>query len=147
MMTTNDDVDEEIAALLSKAEQRYTTSRRRLVATLQAGDGPITINQIVSADQTLPQSTVYRNLTILEDAGVVTRIITSDEFARYELAEHLTGHHHHLICSDCGDVADFSLDSGAENALDQALEGAAKAAGFKAESHRLDLVGVCANCN
>lgn len=144
-MTTND-VDEEVADLLRKADQRYTTGRQRLVAVLQAGDGPVTINQIVAADTTLPQSTVYRNLTILEDAGVVTRIVTADDFARYELAEHLTGHHHHLICSTCGDVADFSLDGRAESALDRALDQAAAAAGFRPDNHRLDLLGTCAQC-
>jgi len=144
---TNNEVDEEVADLLSKAEQRYTNGRRRLVAVLQAGGGPVTINQIVAADQTLPQSTVYRNLTILEEAGVVTRIMTTDDFARYELAEHLTGHHHHLICTACGDVADFSLDSRTESALDRAFDAAGAEAGFTAESHRLDLLGTCSNCS
>lgn len=144
-MTTND-VDDEVAALLAAADQRYTGGRRRLVAALIAGGGPLTINQISEADQSLPQSTIYRNLTILEEAGVVSRIITSDDFARYELAEHLTGHHHHLICSDCGDVSDFSLDASIESSLDQALQAAATAVGFLADNHRLDLVGTCSNC-
>lgn len=143
---TGIDVNEEVATLLRQADQRYTNGRRRLVAVLEAGGGPVTINQIVAADPSLPQSTVYRNLTILEDAGVVTRIVTTDDFARYELAEHLTGHHHHLICTSCGDIADFSLDSTAELALDKSLEAAAKSAGFTAEAHRLDLLGTCVNC-
>ena len=58
---------------------------------------------------------------MLEEAGVVTRIVTNDDFARYELAEQLTHHHHHLICSSCGDVTDFSLDDKAEAGLDKAL--------------------------
>jgi len=144
-MSVNE-LDDEIAALLNQADQRYTTSRRRLIAALQAGDGPLTITQIVAADQTLPQSTVYRNLTILEEVGVVTRIVTSDDFARYELAEQLTGHHHHLICTNCGDVVDFSLDASIETMLDQALHLAADQAGFAADNHRLDLLGTCEPC-
>ncbi len=143
---TDHDVDDEVADLLRQADQRYTSSRRRLVAALQAGDGPLTITQIVAADGSLPQSTVYRNLTVLEDAGVVTRIVTTDEFARYELAEHLTEHHHHLICSSCGDVTDFSLDTRTENSLDRALGRAAERFGFQVEAHRLDLLGICAMC-
>ncbi len=145
-MTTNE-VDDEVEVLLRRADQRYTTSRRRLVAALQAGDGPLTITQITAADETLPQSTTYRNLTTLEDVGAVTRIVTSDDFARYELGEHLTEHHHHLICSSCGDVTDFSLGSVDETALDRALQQAASKADFNVDAHRLDLLGTCARCN
>lgn len=144
-MTVNE-LDDEVHALLRRADQRYTNGRRRLVAALQAGDGPLTITQIVAADNTLPQSSVYRNLTILEEVGIVTRIATSDEFARYELAEHLTGHHHHLICTCCGSVADFSLDAKTEDILDKALGNAAQKAGFGPEAHRLDLIGMCSSC-
>ncbi|MGI9607973.1 MAG: Fur family transcriptional regulator [Acidimicrobiales bacterium] len=139
-------VDDEVAALLARADQRYTTGRRRLVAALQAGVGPLTIAQIVADDDGLPQSTVYRNLTILEEVGAVTRIATNDEFSRYELAEHLTEHHHHLICSSCGSVTDFSLDKRTEATLTRALQRAADGAGFDADAHRLDLVGTCASC-
>ena len=141
------ELDDEVANLLRKAEQRYTRGRRRLVAALQSGGGPLTITQILSADTSLPQSSVYRNLTILEEVGAVTRIVTRDDFARYELAEHLTEHHHHLICSECGDVADFSLDDQTESSLDRALQRAAAAAGFDVQAHRLDLLGTCPQCH
>ena len=57
----------------------------------------------------LPQSSIYRNLSVLEQAGVVRRVITEDEFARYELTEAFTEHHHHLICSNCGKVEDVTI--------------------------------------
>ena len=140
------DMDQEVAALLRRADQRYTTGRRRLVAALQGSGGPLTITQILDEDDSLAQSSVYRNLTILEEVGAVTRIVTRDDFARYELAEHLTEHHHHLICSTCGDVVDFSLNNKAEAALEKALSSAAIEAGFTVEGHQLDLLGVCADC-
>lgn len=145
MVKTN--VDNEVAALLRQAEQRYTKGRRRLVAALQCGDGPLTITQILATDASLPQSSVYRNLTILEEVNAVTRIVTRDDFARYELTEHLTQHHHHLICSKCGDVADFSLDSQTESSLDRAFQRAAVKVGFDLEGHRLDLLGTCSLCD
>jgi len=143
---TADDVDDAVADLLREADQRYTSGRQRLVAALQAGDGPLTIAQILEADDSQVQSSVYRNLTILESAGAVTRIVTSDEYARYELAEHLTGHHHHLICRTCGGVEDFSLDSKTEYELDQAFHQAGSQTGFLVEEHRLDLLGTCQKC-
>lgn len=140
------DIDAEVAELLANADQRYTSGRRRLVQALRDGGRPMTISQISEIDASIPQSSMYRNLTILEEAGAVTRIVTQDEFARYELAEHLTGHHHHLICVSCGDVADFSLDDDTEANLDAALAKAAQSAAFTTESHRLDLLGTCAQC-
>jgi len=83
---------------------------------------------------------------VLERAGVVHRIVTSDEFSRYELAEDLTGHHHHLICSECGDVRDFTVPAALESALVRALARVAADHTFAAEHHRLDLVGRCPSC-
>ena len=141
------DVDDEVAALLRTADQRYTSGRKRVVAALQSSGGPVTITQILATDAELSQSSVYRNLTILEEVGAVTRIVTGDDFSRYELAEHLTEHHHHLICSECGDVADFALDDAFESTLDAALHKATKRLGFEVSSHRLDLFGTCGACS
>lgn len=143
----NDELDDEITALLRQAGQRYTKGRRVLVTVLQSFGQPITIPQILEAGNGLAQSSVYRNLVVLEEAGVVTRIVTNDEFARYELAERLTEHHHHLICSSCGDVTDFSLSNRTEASLDRALHQIAESVGFTVEGHRLDLVGVCSDCD
>ena len=140
------DLHDLVATRLRGSEQRYTTGRRRVVAVLADADAPLTIPQILESDRTLAQSSVYRNLAILEEVGAVTRIVTSDDFARYELAEDLSEHHHHLICSTCGDVADFSLDSSVEVELDRVLRRAARQAAFEVDHHRLDLVGVCPDC-
>ncbi|MEO0492386.1 MAG: Fur family transcriptional regulator [Actinomycetota bacterium] len=147
MVGIDTELDEQITALLRQTDQRFTKGRLALVEVLLSGGQPMTIPQILDADERLAQSSVYRNLVVLEAAGVVTRIVTNDDFARYELAEHLTHHHHHLICSSCGDVTDFALDDKAEAGLDAALTKIAVAAGFTVEAHRLDLVGVCSDCD
>ncbi|MDP6284614.1 MAG: transcriptional repressor, partial [Acidimicrobiales bacterium] len=102
--------------------------------------------QITESDNSLVQSSVYRNLNVLEQAGAVTRITTNDEFARYELAEHITEHHHHIICTNCGDIADFSLPSSVEDSLDLSLRKAANKVSFNIDNHRLDALGTCASC-
>lgn len=121
--------------------------RRRVVAALHTADGPITIPQILDLDGSLAQSSVYRNLAVLEEVGAVTRIVTHDDHARYELAEALTDHHHHhLVCSSCGLVSDFELAPELEQSLDQALRRAGGSKRFRVEGHRLDLIGTCADC-
>ena len=133
-------------ARLRSTGQRYTSRRRALVDVLDRADGPLTIPQILELDRSLAQSSAYRNLAVLEQAEVVHRIVTNDDFARYELAEDLTEHHHHLICRTCGSVADFTLDPAVEGDLDRVLGEVAAAQAFRADHHRLDLVGTCADC-
>ena len=140
------ELDDDVAARLRTADQRYTRGRRRLIEALRSGDGPLTIPQILATDRQLSQSSVYRNLVVLEEVGVVTRIVTRDDFSRYELAEDLTGHHHHLICSSCGDVSDFSLEPRVEAALERALGAVAEKSAFSPAGHRLDLLGTCVSC-
>jgi Fe2+ or Zn2+ uptake regulation protein len=126
--------------------QRYTVRRRALVELLAEVDQPLTIPQLLEHRPELAQSSVYRNLAVLERAGVVHRIVTTDEFARYELAEDLSEHHHHLICAACGDVSDFTVPPAVEHDLEAALAKVAKRAGFEVRHHSLDLVGTCTRC-
>lgn len=126
--------------------QRYTSNRRALVDLLTETDRPVTIAELLESSDGLAQSSAYRNLAVLERAGVVHRLITTDEFARFELAEDLTEHHHHLICSTCGAMADFTVSPDLERTLDDAFAEIAADAGFRADHHRLDLVGICASC-
>ena len=142
----NPEIHDLVAGRLRAAEQRYTTGRRRLVDALVANGGPMTLPQLLAADARIAQSSAYRNLALLEQVGVVSRIVTISEYASYELAEDLTGHHHHLVCSGCGEVADFAVDASLEAELERVLAAAARDARYEIEHHRLDLVGRCASC-
>ena len=138
---------DDVAALLRAADHRYSTGRRNVVAALHAAAAPVTIPQILELDESLAQSSVYRNLAILEEVGAVSKIVTHDDHARYELAEQLTNHHHHhLICTNCGMVSDFELPEQIEQTLDDALRRTGRTAQFRIDDHRLDLIGVCDTC-
>ena len=83
---------------------------------------------------------------MLEQAGLVHRIVTDGEFARFELAEDLTEHHHHLICANCGLVEDVPASAGLEQSVHTAANQIARSTGFHTQRHRVDLVGLCARC-
>ena len=134
------------AQRLQGAGLRYTGSRRRVVAVLDEADRPLTIPEILERDDALAQSSTYRNLNELIDADVVHRIVAGDEFSHYELAEDLTAHHHHLVCTHCGRVQDFVASDALEDTLDGALARIARSKRFQVHHHRLDLVGLCADC-
>ena len=147
MAVATGDLHDAVGVRLGDDDQRYTAGRRELVELLAAAHRPLTVAEVLERADGLTQSSVYRNLSLLEHAGVVHRVVTEDEFARFELAEDLTGHHHHhLVCSSCGTVDDFTLDASLEEALDDALASAASTVGFEVRQHRLDLVGTCRRC-
>jgi Fur family transcriptional regulator, ferric uptake regulator len=135
-----------VEARLRSVHQRYTPNRRALVDTLRRAGKPLAIADVTAGRSAPPQSSAYRNLSVLEQAGIVRRVITDDEFARYELTEELTEHHHHLICSSCGKVEDVTVPSDLEGTLDRTLDRLAKRAGFADVDHRLDLIGTCGDC-
>ena len=146
MTTSSSSLHTTAAERLRRDGQRYTTNRRLLVELLDGADRPLTIPELLDRKAGIPQSSAYRNLAVLERAGVVERVVATDEFARFELAEDLTEHHHHLICSECGDVADYVVAPSVERRIEQAVEAIADETGFRIEGHRFDLIGHCQVC-
>ena len=145
-MNNKVDVDQLIASQLQAVGQRYTSNRRRLISILLRSSKPLSINQILDMDPELAQSSAYRNLTVLEEAGSIARIVTSADHARYELAEEILEHHHHIICSPCGEILDFRLSDLIEETLEASLQEIADQLGFTLDTHRLDLIGTCTLC-
>ena len=141
-----DSVHDRVQGALARLDQRYTPARRRLVGLLAAAERPVTLPELMAMDPGLVQSSVYRNLDVLGRAGAVHRITLGSDRTWFELSEGLVGHHHHLVCDDCGAVADFRLDEGCEQFIEEILEQAGAAAGFAAHHHKLDLHGRCAAC-
>jgi len=131
---------------LDQSDQRYTAGRRALVDALANADGPITLPELIDLAPTLAQSSAYRNLAVMEEVGVVRRLVHNADHARYELAEDLTEHHHHLICEVCGTVRDVTLTRDLERRLDTAFEELATGEGFTVTHHTIDLYGRCADC-
>jgi Fur family transcriptional regulator, ferric uptake regulator len=148
-MTTNggaDKVHTEAAARLKHLDQRYTPGRRAMITVLVDAGRPVSIGDIAEALPDLPQSSAYRHLSDLQDAGLVRRVAANDEFARFELAEDLTEHHHHLHCVGCGDVIDFTPTEAFERHVARNVDRLAETEGFEPHSHRLDVLGLCSNC-
>ena len=146
VVTASPGVHDEIALRLARLDQRYTARRRALVETMAGAGRPLTVPEILRTNPTLTQSSAYRNITVLVDAGAARRINGTDDHGRFELAEELAGHHHHLVCGSCGTIADVRPSARLERALAQAARAAAAEDDFDVTEHRFDLVGVCARC-
>jgi Fur family transcriptional regulator, ferric uptake regulator len=143
-------VDETLHGLveqrLRQISQRYTSGRRAVVELLAEAGHPVTIEEIASSAPGLPRSSAYRHLVDLQQAGVVRRVAANDEYYRFELAEDITEHHHHLLCTMCGTVIDVTPTVAFEQAMARYLDKLATVNGFLSLDHRLDVLGACASC-
>lgn len=138
---------DDVATRLRRGRQRYTPARRALVELLHQLERPHAIAELLDADPEMSQSSLYRNLSVLEQADVVRRLSGTDDVARFELAEDVTGdHHHHLVCTSCGTIEDIEVAEEVEAAMHEAVDHAAGERGFRTEFHRLELLGTCTAC-
>lgn len=144
--TQRDDLHRAVSARLADHDQQYTPNRRAVVDALAAAGAPITLPDLLTADRSLAQSSAYRSLAVLTDAGVVRRLVHVGDHALFELDEHLTEHHHHLVCESCGSVVDVTLPDPVETAMDRTFDEVSAAAGFTPRHHTIDIYGICAAC-
>jgi Fur family ferric uptake transcriptional regulator len=93
----------------------------------------------------MAMTTIYRNLPVLERAGIIQRTTFSEE-DKNEAAtyEHVWGrpHHDHLLCQGCGKKVEFQYE-----ALEVLQGEVARKHGFRLLHHHLELVGLCPDCD
>lgn len=140
-------IDQQIRMRLAADDVRYTRGRRLVVAALRDADGPRSAAELhEELDRRVPLSSLYRSLSVMADAGVLATHHAGGGVTRYELAEWLVGHHHHLVCVECGAVDDVELSDEMEATLERLVVHAADAGGYRVKGHALEIDGLCATC-
>ena len=93
-------------------------------------------------------TTVYRTLDLLVQMGLVCKFDFGDGRARYELCEgpDRGRHHHHLVCTKCGEVQDLVIDPETEKRVASLIDYIADDAGYVVSGHRIDIEGECSKC-
>jgi len=126
---------------------RYSPNRKALITTFDQTEGPLTVEQLYHATEPrVPFSSIYRELRTLVDAQVLALHHTTERTSRFELAEWLSGHHHHLVCVECPAISDICLDSESEKWLAKLGEKAASAVDYQMTDHTLEIEGLCPEC-
>ena len=140
-------LEQAVEQLLAANGVRLTQGRRNTVEALAQMHGPRTAAEIHGrVGSTVPLSSLYRSLSVLTDADVLSAQHGSDGVIRFELAEWFTGHHHHLVCTSCGTVVDVTPTVAQERTMEQLVENMARDAGFDVSGHRFEIEGRCRAC-
>jgi Fur family ferric uptake transcriptional regulator len=120
---------------------RRTPQREAVLAAIADLDGAFTPLELFdharARDPQLGLATVYRTVELLRETGSV-RLLVHDGRATYVRCH--AGHHHHLVCTTCGNVEETELC-----AAPSAAE-LRKRHGFRAQEHQVDIFGLCERC-
>jgi len=134
----------DILGKLSKLGYRLTPQRIMILSAIENSDSHISAEeiyaQVVAKYPNVNISTVYRTLELLKELRLVTETDLGGGRVRYHSAE--KGHHHHLVCKECGAVVD--LDEPVLSPLKDALLREYK---FIADLRHLAIFGCCINCS
>ena len=140
-------IEKDVETRLAEHGVRFTRGRRAVVAALAGSGGPLSAAELASKlAPEVPLSSIYRSLAILEEADVLTPHLGAKGLTRFELGEWITGHHHHLVCLECGSVDDVPIPQRTEDRIRQVVDDVAGVAGFEPTDHSLEIEGVCARC-
>jgi Fe2+ or Zn2+ uptake regulation protein len=135
--------DDEILEVLRAEGKRITPQRCLVLRVIRDSDGHLDADEIYrrarEKDQRISLSTVYRNLNVLKELGLIIELHLDQEHHHYELRD--AAEHHHLICSDCGRVVEF--DSRLVGKLRDQMS---QQNDFLITRVHIDLVGLCSEC-
>jgi Fur family ferric uptake transcriptional regulator len=119
-----------------------TRQRRVLLDALRQAEGHPTADEVYrTVRRRLPRislGTVYRNLEVLSQHGLVRKIELGTAPRRFD-AEATS--HYHIRCLSCGRVDD--VDMRPQVTLERA---ARSATDYEVTGHRLDFLGLCRHC-
>lgn len=121
---------------------RITPQRYGVLEYLIENDNHPTADEIYKAlsDRfpSMSVATVYNNLRLFTTIGFVKEMKFGDASSRFDYA---TTQHYHAICENCGKVEDIYYPG-----LEDVEKVTAELTGFKVSSHRLEIYGLCTEC-
>ena len=135
--------ERKVVATLRQYGYKLTPQRRVLIQTIAASRDrltPAALYEKVHQDHpNIGLVTIYRTLEVLAELGLICELHAGGSCRSYTVSA--PGHHHHLICSNCGVVVDFTGSDLGELEQRLSLE-----TGFDIEDHLLEFIGLCQDC-
>lgn len=134
----------EVGAILQRHGYKLTRQRRAIIEAIIASQDsltPATLHAKVHRDHPdIGLVTVYRTLEILAELELICELHGGGACHRYTIGQPKQ-HHHHLVCSGCNSVTDFTRHN--FSTLEQNLT---QRSGFRIDGHLLEFFGLCPTC-
>ncbi|MBP1909466.1 Fur family transcriptional regulator [Methanolobus bombayensis] len=127
---------------MKKPDIKYTNQRIEILEFLKEFDGHPTVDDVYEGVRQkltrISKATVYNNLKFLAEKGLIKEVNVKG-VSRFE--SNLIPHHH-TICLECGEIADYE----SEELSDYAMKIAEQIDDFKIESADTNFYGICKKC-
>ena len=130
--------------ILSDHNVSITNPRILVLETLLVNKGPITLDELQKVlKNKVAKSTLYRVLNDLKKIDILDEFTSPENQTVIELILEDRTHHHHLFCSDCGEIIDVELSDEFENFLNLEIKKIEEKFKFKISDHRVEMFGQC----
>lgn len=126
---------------LLKKKGYFATRQRVELFTLFQKHTAATIDELITLLHKQDQATIYRNIKVFEELGVINRLQFGGH-AKLELSDVFQHHHHHMSCVHCGRVYVLKDNQLIENEIRRV----SASGNFMALDHQLEIRGLCKNC-
>jgi len=141
---TSPEIERKVVDVLRRGGHKMTPQRKAVVRVLASSPRHMTTAELHAAAVTEQHDvglvTVYRTLRLLSDLGLLCQLSPDSRLPTY-LLRRPEEHHHHLVCSGCGQVVDFTSSDVERLQLRLARE-----TGYHIEGHVLEFTGRCPDC-
>lgn len=138
------DVLETFKTLLSRKGLKYTYEREHIYEEIQRIEKHFNADSLYERfkkrGERIARATVYRNLPVLLEAGVIQKSAGNGKRDFYEKTS-AKGHHDHMVCLGCKKILEFHSDE-----LENLQEKLSKEYKFKLVFHDHRLFGYCEKC-
>ena len=137
-------MEEKSKQILSEHSVSITNPRILVLEALLEIKSPITVDDLQKKlKNKVAKSTLYRVLNDLKNINVLNEFTSPDNTVVVELVLEGDQHHHHLFCSDCGEIIDVELSASFESLLNKEIKRIEKKFNFIIEDHRVEMFGQC----
>jgi Fur family ferric uptake transcriptional regulator len=132
--------------VLIQANHHTGAAREAVVDLLDSQTCALSAIEIEDAlrvgDRPVGRASIYRILDELERLHLIQKLQVGQAMARYEPIRGGDGHHHHLVCDNCGTVTPFT-----DPDLEAAIRKLSRRVPMRVDEHEIVLHGACADCS
>jgi Fur family transcriptional regulator, ferric uptake regulator len=120
--------------------QSLTEPRLATFAFLQDNDSTTTSAVIEHLVPKYDRASLYRSLKLFRHLDIIKDIVVGGR-RMIELTDTFDQHHHHLVCTECGQSLTFTSPE-----IEQLIHRLAAQNGFQAGTHHIEIDGLCGAC-